>query len=227
VSAIRRLGLRHPEWPWALAAAGGWIALVFGGHHHEPGHAHMAMPMPPDPHPHVPAVAWWSLMVLAAMVPPALPVARAIGLGGMWRRRIRGPAIFMTTYVAAWTLLGAAALAAWTAVGKVELTPAALLVAAAWELTLSKRRSLKRCHRIPALAPRGRAADAACLRFGAFHAGACMSSCGPMMLAMVPLHSLALMVALAALSAWERFARRPRLRVCAIGLAGLGVLVAA
>jgi hypothetical protein len=223
VSELRRFALRHPEWPWALAVAGAWAALLLGAHGQHSGHA-MAMPMP-EPH-GPPELGRWSLMVIAAMVPPALPVARAVGLEGLWRRRRRGPALFLTVYASAWTVFGALALAAWTGLGRPEIASAVLLAAAAWELTVIKRRSLKACHRVPALAPRGRAADAACVRLGGFHARACIFSCGPMMLVMVGRHSLALMVALTALSTWERFAVRPRLKACALALVALSAMVA-
>jgi predicted metal-binding membrane protein len=224
VTELRRFVVRHPEWPWALAAAGAWAALLLGAHPQHSGHA-MAMPMP-EPH-GPPDLARWSLMVVAAMVPAALPAARAVGLEGLWRRRRRGPALFLTVYASAWIVFGAIALATWTALGSPGIAPAVLLAAGAWELTVIKRRSLKACHRVPALAPRGRAADAACVRLGGLHARACIISCGPMMLAMVPRHSLPLMVALTALSTWERFAVRPRLKACALALVALSAIVAA
>jgi predicted metal-binding membrane protein len=201
---------RHPEWPWALAACGAWIALL--AHPRGGGMAGMAMPRP-----FVGELAWWSVMAAATMVPPALPALRAFGLA-----RPRTPALLMAIFLTAWAAFGAAALAAWTALGPGDGATAAslaLFAAAAWEVTPYKRRCLERCARI---APRG-----ATWRAGARHAAASIGSCGPLMLPMVALHSAALMVPLAALGAWQRLAGRPRPGVSAGLLAVLAEVVLA
>lgn len=217
-----RVGWRHPEWPWALLAAGAWAASAAQRPDAMAGMA-MARPWAAD-------VGWWSVMAAAMMVPATLPTLRAVGLESLWTRRVRAPALFLAAFLAVWAAFGAAALAAWAMLGGGEDGTAAaalLFAAAAWELTAYKRRRLKRCHRMLPLAPRGRAGDRSCLRFGAYHAWASIGSCGPLMLPMVALHSVALMAALAAVGTWQRLARVPRLKACAALLAVLAEVVLA
>ncbi|TGJ96110.1 hypothetical protein DLJ96_10075 [Actinotalea fermentans ATCC 43279 = JCM 9966 = DSM 3133] len=65
------------------------------------------------------------------------------------------------------------------------MAAAAVLVAAsAWQLTPVVRRALARCHRSVPLGVAGRSADVAALRFGWFHARACVLTCAPFMVAL-------------------------------------------
>jgi predicted metal-binding membrane protein len=198
MSALR---VRRVEWSWALVAAGAWLALLL--HHRGGAMAGMEMPRPLAGD-----VAWWCVMAAAMMVPVALPTLRALE---------RGSTLFVAGFLAAWAAFGAVALAVWAAVGGGDDAVAAsllLFAAAAWELTPYKRRCLARCHALPG-------------RFGIHHAGASIGSCGVLMLPMVPLHSVALMTALAALATWQRLAVRPRLAVSAAALAVLAEVVLA
>ena len=213
--AASRLRVWRPEWPWVVLVVGAWAALVFGG--------------APD-HTTAPGLGWWALMVVAMMVPATIPVARAISFDSMWQRRYRAALLFEAAFVAVWVALGAIAIGAWElaaalgaghAIHGAAATAAILLVAANWQLFPQHRRYLKRCHRALPLGARGRAADRACLRYGLFHARQCAGACWPLMLAMIPGHSLALMVALTALSTWQRLARRPRRELCAGALVAL------
>jgi predicted metal-binding membrane protein len=233
---LRRAAWARPEWPLAALAVAAWVALAWhaaGGHAaapamhhgHVEGHAPLAAP----------GLGWWVVMAVAMMLPAALPVARAVGFNSLWARRHRAPALFAAAYVAVWAAFGAAALAAWPLVGD-ELADrgvtgaaaagALLALAAAWQLATPHRRCLKRCHRTLPLAPRGRAADRACARYGAYHAVQCVGVCWPLMLATVPGHGLLLMASLTALSSWERLAARPRRRLCAAALVVLATAVA-
>ncbi|MGH2917804.1 MAG: DUF2182 domain-containing protein [Solirubrobacteraceae bacterium] len=212
---LRRALWPVPEWPWLVLASCAWTALL--------GHAI-----------HGGGLLAWVVMVVAMMLPATLPVARAISFGSLWDRRHRAPAIFLVTYVAIWSLFGALALGAWSLVDgrggsqHATLVIAGLLLAGAgWQLTRQHRRLLKRCHRMRTLGSRGRAADLACARYGAYHARQCVGVCWPLMLAMVPAHRPALMIAVAGLSTWQRLARRPRRTACAAALAGLALLVLA
>jgi len=54
---------------------------------------------------------------------------------------------------------------------------------AIWQLTPAKRWALGACHYTAPLYPTGLRADASCLTLGMRIAGACVVSCGPMMLA--------------------------------------------
>lgn len=221
--AARRRACRWPEWPWVALVVGAWAALIAGaGGGGAMGHARG------------PGLASWTLMVVAMMVPAAVPVLRAIGLDSMWHRRYRSPALFLTAYLAVWVAIGAAAVGAWQLAGLLggghalhgaAATGALLFVAANWQLSPRHRRCLKRCHRALPLGARGRAADRACLRYGSYHARQCAGACWPLMLAMLPGHGLALMTALTALTSWQRIARRPRRSACAGVLVALGTVV--
>jgi hypothetical protein len=64
---VTRLLWHHPEWTFALLPVGAWVLSL---------RAH-----------HVPPV----VMVVAMMVPPALPMLRYVALSSLWRRRYRAP----------------------------------------------------------------------------------------------------------------------------------------
>jgi predicted metal-binding membrane protein len=224
-SAARRSAWRRPEWPWVAVVVAAWAGLVAwsvaaGG---AMEHALAAA-----------GLGWWALMVVAMMIPATVPVARQISFDSMWDRRYRSPLLFLVAFVAVWVAFGAVALGAWQlaatlgaghAIHGAVATGALLLIAANWQLAPSHRRFLKRCHRTLALGARGRAADRACLRYGVYHARQCTGACWPLMLAMVPGHGLALMVALTGLSSWQRLARRPRRTYCAGALVALAAVV--
>jgi predicted metal-binding membrane protein len=205
-ATLRRVAWTVPEWPWLVLASGAWVALA----------AHAAHARP--------AVAW-PVMVVAMMVPAALPILRAISLEGLWSRRYRAPAIFLASYVAIWSLFGVLALGAWALASDdgadrhAHLVMAAILLAAAgWQVTRPHRRALKRCHRRRPVGVRGLAADRACAGYGAYHARQCVVTCWPLMLAMAPAHLPVLMAAVAALSTWQRLVTRPRRSVAVAGL---------
>jgi predicted metal-binding membrane protein len=215
--AARAGAWRRPEWPWVALVVAAWTAVLTGAG----GAGSMGVP-------------WWTLMVVAMMVPATIPVARAISFASMWQRRYRAPLLFLAAYVAVWMALGAGAIGAWElaaalaaghAIHGAAATGAILLVAANWQLAATHRRCLKRCHRTLPLGARGVAADRACLRYGLYHARQCAGACWPLMLATIPGHGVALMVALTALSSWQRLARRPNRTACAGGLVALMALV--
>jgi len=216
-SALRRGAWRRPEWPWVALVVAAWAALVAGAGGatgHAPG--------------------WWALMVVATMVPATIPVLRAVSFGSMWHRRYRSPALFLGAYLSLWMAFGLAAIGAFElarllgaghATHGAAATGAILVVAANWQLAPTHRRCLKRCHRTLPLGARGRCADRACLRYGAYHGRQCVGACWPLMLAMAPGHSLTLMLALTALSSRQRLARYPRRSASAGVLLALAALV--
>jgi predicted metal-binding membrane protein len=220
-AAARRRAWRRPESPWVALVVAAWAALVAGA---GGGGAH------------APGPGSWTLMAVATMVPATIPVLRAVSFDSMWQRRHRSAALFLVAYLAVWMAVGAVALGALEVArllgaGHIlhgaAATGAMLFVAANWQLSPRHRRCLKRCHRSLPLGARGRAADRACLRYGAYHARQCAGACWPLMLAMVPGHGLALMAALTALSSWQRLARRPRRELCAAALIVLAAVVMA
>jgi predicted metal-binding membrane protein len=213
----------RPEWPWLLVVVVAWTAVVSGA----AGRGAMD-------HASAPGLAWWTLMVVAMMVPATIPIARTISLESMWHRRYRAPLAFLVAYVGVWVALGAGAIGAWELVAALgaghaihgaAAAGAILLLAANWQLSPHHRRCLKRCHRTLPLGARGRAADAACLRYGLYHARQCAGACWPLMLATIPGHGVLLMVALTALSSWQRLARRPHREACAGALVALMAVV--
>ena len=197
-----------PEWPWIALVGGAWALAGHG--------------------PHALGPAGWVAMVVAMMLPATIPVTRSIALESLWSRRYRAPAVFLAAFVAVWSLFGAVAFGAWGLAephaGSPHVVIALILLAGAgWQLTRRHRRCLKRCHRRRPIGVRGRAADLACARYGAYHARQCCATCWPLMLAMVPAHLPALMLGLAALSTWQRLARRPRRDVAVAALAGMAL----
>ena len=203
-AALQRLTWHHPEAGAAAVAAAAWAVVLLpalGGDgalvHAE---AHEAAPV-------LAAAAGWVAMVVAMMVPTALPVARHHGLNALWQRRGRTVALFLGGYVALWGAFGAVAL---PAAGQLPLA-ALLLVAAAWELTPAKWRAVRSCHLPEPLPPRGARADAACVHAGIRYGRRCALACWPAMLAMAVAghEAVGLMVVVAVVLLAEKLALRP------------------
>jgi predicted metal-binding membrane protein len=212
-AALRRACWRHPEAGAAGLAILAWLSLVLSaadlgrlGELHAA--AHRSAPVLSD-------AAGWILMSVAMMVPVALPVVRVHALRALWARRQRTVALFLAGQLAVWTVFGAVAYALMPAIGvdRGAGTPLSLMLVAAalWQLVPAKWRSVRACHRITPLPPRGRRADVACARAGAVYGLRCVTSCWAVMLAMIVAgHTqLGLMALLAALVAVERLAVRP------------------
>jgi predicted metal-binding membrane protein len=171
-------------------------------------------------------VALWALMVVAMMLPSALPAVRHVGAGSLrWRRR-RAMTTFVIAYVAVWVAAGVGLvllLAPLRGFDTDLVAAGALAVAAAWQLTGFKRRALSDCHRPSPLPPRGWRATAGVLRFAARNGLACVRSCWALMLAMTLARSMPVfwMVAITGIVTVEKFAAKPRqaVRVAAVLLA--------
>jgi predicted metal-binding membrane protein len=162
----------HPELPFAMVAGLGW-ALVALAHARGWPHGSSAA-----------ALAACLAMTAAMMAPTALPAARRVALDGVWTRRRRGPALFLSGYLVVWISFGAIMFGALAVVpGAAALTPVALAGAAVWELTPGKREFVRSCQRVPAIAPRGRAADRGCAAAGLTSGYRCIGGCGVLMLA--------------------------------------------
>ena len=212
--ALRRASWQHPEAGAAAIAALAWLAVLAAA-----GGPEEIRALHDDAHrgaPLLTGAAGWLLMSVAMMVPAALPVARDHALGALWARRQRTVGLFLAGYVAVWAAFGAAAFAAIAAaqaglgVPDDALLVAVLLVAATWELTALKWRSVRACHLVAPLPPRGTRADRACLRAGVVYGRRCVTGCWPVMLAMaVAGHaSIGLMVLLATIVAAEKLVVR-------------------
>ncbi len=162
-------------------------------------------------------VAMWALMVVAMMLPAAIPAVRHVAVKSFRWRRQRAMAEFVAVYVGVWVLFGAVVLTllAWWAPALPDtgwLLAVALAVAAAWQLTEAKRRALVRCHRPSPLPPRGWPATVGVARFAARNGAACVSSCWAMMvvMAVATTGELAWMVALTGIVTAEKLTRKPR-----------------
>jgi predicted metal-binding membrane protein len=188
---------RRPEWPLAVVALGCWGLVLLTA---RPGHAGHS------------GASWlqlqgeWLLMVPAMMLLPSLPMARRVARNSLRRRRTRAVLLFGVASLAVWAGFGVAAV---TAVHLLDLRSPLVLAgtlaaAAAWELTPSKRRFLRACHRMPALPPHGRKADRACADLGLRYGRSCFGACWALMLPMaIAGHSPGLMVLLTGVAAAE------------------------
>jgi predicted metal-binding membrane protein len=255
----------RPEWPYLVLVLLAWVVLLagVGGHvgappasddprHPElaaaPHEHHHAEPAAPATLAHgaghgsggLPAaLAGWTLMSVAMMMPVALPAVRHVGLNSLRQRRQWAMLVFVAVYVGAWVALGFLALG-WQrlALGtfgidtRILLT-GTLVVAAGWQLTRVKRRALLACRRTVPLPPIGPRADAGCARFALRQSRRCMASCWPLMAVMVAVQQAAAvwMLSLTALIAAEELTRPGRrggrlLPLSAAALATVAAVVA-
>lgn len=152
----------------------------------------------------------WLLMLTAMMAPVLIEPIRFIRGQGFARRRGRGTVLFVTGYAAVWSVAGLVLLSIVPLTGLGLVGPAAALgFAALWQCSPAKQHCLNRCHRRTPLAAFGRRADIDVWRFATAHAGWCIGSCGPLMLAQLSLpggHSIG-MVAVTLLIFCERLER--------------------
>ncbi|HET9255577.1 MAG TPA: DUF2182 domain-containing protein, partial [Pseudonocardiaceae bacterium] len=116
----------------------------------------------------------------------------------------------------------------WLAQRSTILPTAALLMAAAWQLTPVKRAYLRGCRTGRVFPASGHRADLSSLRFGTRHGMACLGSCGPMMLVMLTTNSWHLLwMAALSILIWLEKARglgRRLARPTAAAFAGLAAL---
>jgi predicted metal-binding membrane protein len=160
----------------------------------------------------------WTLMSFAMMMPVTLPAVRHVAYNSIASRRSRAMAIYTTSYLLVWLVVGVAAagvmlMATTAGVSDRWLAILVLATAAAWQLTRTKRRAVLACRQTVPLPPQGWRADVACIRFAALQGRRCAISCWPLMLLMaIVSHSIALTVGIAVvIAAEERLAIRERL----------------
>ena len=183
----------HPDWWLWILAGGAWVALaVRGPQHGVAAHDHhMGAGTPAvDEGSILAALVWWTVMVLAMMLPLSAGHARWLAHRSLARRRTRTVLLHTLGYVGVWLLVGAALVPIGQAIGApVPVTVAALLAAAAWHVTPSRRRRLRRCGAGVAPAVRGWPADLDCLQAGLRTGRRCAVTCGPAMVAMIEMHT--------------------------------------
>ncbi len=224
---------RRPE-HWLLGASllawsallvmtwGGDPAGAAGGHRHAPaGSAPIAALGAHLGH--------WMLMVVAMMLPLVFDPVRTVWSRSFRQRRGRAVCGFVVGYLSLWAATGLAVstvLAVASSVGPSPSTLAAVLflLAAAWQGSRGKKRSLVACHATAPLAPRGMRADWHCVRYGLQIGSACAASCGLLMAACAATgHHLGVMLVCFWIALAERLAYRPSPRLLAAAGAGLGL----
>jgi predicted metal-binding membrane protein len=222
----RRSRLR-PEHVVITGAALAWVALVLPaaagvGHAHEVGGASPGA-----------IIGGWTVMVVAMMLPPALPLVRS--LVALDDGRLRLPMAGIGAVVAVWLATGAVlfGLAAGLS-GLIDLAPtgrtrdvaigAALMVAGGYQFTPLRAACLTACRTPRWFVLRywhGYSALRETLRIGAAYGVACVGCCWALMVVCVVGGAAALpsMVAFTALMAVERLTRRGRRTARAAGWA--------
>jgi hypothetical protein len=199
--AVRRFLGWHPEW-WVYAVAGAsWLALAWMS-------TGMTMSMGGFAAEWTDAWSRWVLMVLAMMLLVAAPHVRTVAQRSVWSRRHRSAGAYVIGYVALWAAVGAVLVVVLVAVGighhGMHLLPFALLLAAAWQVSVPRRRVVRRCASLRLGTSTGLAADVDCARAGVRSALRCVVECWPVMLAMALSHSLLLMAGLTVVLLTER-----------------------
>jgi predicted metal-binding membrane protein len=176
-------------------------------------------------------ILMWSLMVVAMMLPTALPAVRHVAVNSLrWRQR-RAMATFVAVYVSMWVAFGTLLVVVsplWSAIDTTVLLALGLAVAAGWQMTASKRRALRDCHRPSPLPPHGLRATVGVVRFALVNGLACVRSCWAMMFAMGIASSMMIfwMVAITGIVTTEKLARKPRQAIRAsAALLAVGALV--
>lgn len=184
-------------------------------------------------------LAGWALMVLAMMLPPALPFLRAMSQVGAERRG----AVVTTAaavFVLAWTAVGLALLLAGTALGwlaqawpALAARPAlisgmAALAAGAFQFTPLKKACLTACRRPDGLILMAWRSDAplrAAAHIGARYAAVCIGCCAALMLLTLAVGAFALplMVVVSVAMLFERLL--PSVRTLVALQAALAILI--
>ncbi len=219
----RALAWRHPQWWLAALVVAAWVFIVtatpetFGALCRALGTS--------GANRIVSVLAHWPVMVAAMMLPLALPMARYVASRSLWSNRHRAIGWFALGYLTPWLAVGfACAGLAWL-LGESRLVPIiAFIVVAIWHWTPVRRAALRRCHRVLPVAPGGAEGRRSCIAFGLFHGGACVTTCAPLMMALVLAgHRPAVMALVTLVTLAERF--WPRLPSVAMGSVPLALAV--
>ena len=220
----------HPEWWIHAVAAGAWGLIFLGAAAHPVGH---------DPRQGLAAVAseplheaWAAvLMSIAMMAPLAAPAARYVALAGRPARRTRGPLIYISTYVALWSI--AATRDGHAGRSGVEPGWADRRRAPGGRRRRHLATLAKEAHGADPVRPhepmgaRGWKADLACMRFAGRSARNCVPLCWGMMAVVIATdHALLVALAVFGLQLRERFGREDASRLGAVALASIGFAIA-
>jgi len=211
---------------WAVSIA--WYARD-GGTGHPAGHHAAGHPVAP---PYTTALAAWTVMAAAMMLPLARKEARWLAFRSLRSRRRAAVGVFAAAHLSVWALAGAVAVAALAPLhGDLLAAGAALIGAAAWHGVPARVRVLRRCASTRAPAIRGWRAAADWSRAGAVSGARCVVTCWALMVPMALVHHPALMAATAlAVAAERRRGPNPERRAARprdiVGIAGAGTALA-
>jgi len=215
----------HPEHVVITGAALAWAALILpaavgAGHAHDVGGASPGA-----------IIGGWTVMVVAMMLPPALPLVRT--LVALDDGRLRLPMAGVAAVIAVWLATGAVLIGLATGLSwLIDLAPtgrthdvaigAALILAGGYQFTPLRDACLTACRTPRWFVLRhwhGRSAVRETLRIGAAYGLACVGCCWALMIVCVVGGAAALptMVAFTALMAAERLTRRGRRTARAAG----------
>lgn len=157
-----------------------WAPLLHHGPAGDGSHAAHAAPG-------LAAAAWlagWGLMVVAMMLPGAVPFVRGVGRGVSGRGAARERTFAAAGFLGVWGASGLVVLAG-TAVGGRIAPGAALVAVGLYQLSPAKRRALAHCRAHARLLRHGWAAgrdpSGDALRAGVAHGTASLACCGPLM----------------------------------------------
>jgi predicted metal-binding membrane protein len=155
----------------------------------------------------------WLLMVIAMMLPLAVPPLRHVRERSFARRQARSMLLFAAGFVVLWMAVGVIlGMLAWLVEGALPMplgVGIAVAIAVLWQVSPAKQWCLNRCHQRPPLAAFGFAADADAVRFGVTNGAACAGTCWALMLPMLLIGQgqLAAMIAVTLFSLAESLER--------------------
>jgi predicted metal-binding membrane protein len=175
----------------------------------------------------------WSVMIAAMMFPQLAGQLRTVAARSFWERRHRAMALFLFGHLSLWLIYGLAvevSLRLWPIEvfgTSSNMVPILFAIAALWELSPQKRRSIVSCHWTMPLAPSGWRANLDCFRYGLRIGASCCTSCWILMLVCAATGHALWVLLIATFVSWsERFLRQRPLALCSFMLLGVAVLLA-
>jgi predicted metal-binding membrane protein len=189
VAAALPLAAPRPRWDLAVASTGFAIAIVLAWH----GQGHMGATTQS-----LHAGLETAALMAAMMTPLAAPSAAVVAECSLRRSRLRTVAEHTAGFAALWFVVSIVAVGAVRLVSLLVASTlvfaAALLVAAGWRASSTRRRYLRRCGRVRVSAPTGWPSHAGALAAGVDQAVACVRTCWAAMLAMAAAPGLSVML---------------------------------
>jgi hypothetical protein len=218
---VTRTHLYHPEWCAVALAAGGWLSMLS---------VSIADPLMllgrNEMHSLPEAFVHSAVMTQAMMAPLVLYQVNRVATFSLWCRRYRAAALFLLGYLSVWTVISTVMMmmgpALARAVGWRVMIGVSFGIAFLTVLGYGRQRLVRQCSMTMPLALRGWRADRDCLRFGVLTAQRCVTTCWPLMLAVIVQHGMAVMAAGTLLMVAERRGAPLPPRTVATSTAALG-----